>query len=254
MNTILHLHGTSVEISREGVQTVRSTHYADSFQGIDNVPKTWLGFGGEMLKLVNLSAGQAEEGSRYIVVATYEGIAPESFVNKTYSWEPEQSQDPIETNINFDAIVAKYGGQESEPGSGTFDVWPDIKSGKKGATTKSPMVGVRSFLELGGVWVETEVLEEIPEELWNDMWSIVDSVPGGLPPVPNRYWLVLPPKIEQRGACYTIARSWKLTGEMTDAKLELARMIYLPISGGGGSSGGLGANHGKVKGNTGGLR
>lgn len=244
----MHIHGKQAEISREGVQTVRATHYCDTFQGIDDVPKQWTGFGGERLDLVNLSATQAEEGDKYIVTTTYEGVAPKSFVNKTYSWEPEQSQEPIETNINFDAIVAKYGGQESEPGSGTYDVWPDIK-GSKGAATKSPMKGVRSFLELGGVWVETEVVEEIPDDLWAGMWTIVDSVPGGLPPVPDRWWLVLPPKIEQRGACYTIARSWKLTGDMTSGKLELARMIYLPISAGGGSSVGFG----KVQGNTGGL-
>ncbi len=224
----MELHGRTLDISREGVQTLRVVYYVETLEGVDNVPKTTTGTGGGGLDLVGISAKQAEEGAQYVVTATYEGMASKGLVNKTYSWSPSESQDAIETNPNFWEIVRQFSGYEQEPGSGDWNMWPDIK-GKKGGSTKNPMVGVDSFLSVGGEWKETEVVEEIPGDVWDDMWSMVESVPGGLPTPSSRQWLVLPPIVEQRGACYTISRRWKLTGEMDEAKLELARLIYRPL-------------------------
>lgn len=225
--SMLELHGRKLEISRDGVQTLRVTYYVDTMEGVDDVPGSATGSGGNRLDLVNISSVQAEEGEQHVVTATYEGMAKKGLVNKLYSWQPSESMDAIETNLNFWEIVKKYSGYEQEPGSGDFNMWPDIKA-KKGST-KNPMIGVDSFLNLGGEWSETEVVEEISSDVWSEMWTIVDSVPGELPTPPNRYWLVLPPAIDQRGACFALTRRWRLTGEMDDAKLELARMIYKPV-------------------------
>lgn len=226
---MLQLHGTSVEVSREGIQTMSVIFYAGDWTNIDDVPDKFSGLGGNRVELVKLSAKQAEEGLQYVVTATYEGMAQHKFVNKVYGWEPEEAGDPIETNPNFWDIVKRYNGYEREPGSGIFDSWPDIKS-KRGGTTKNPMVGVKSYLTVGGVWAETVAVDKVPDDLWKDMWRIVDHVPGNiLPNLSNRLWLTLPPRIDEKGACFSISRRWKLTGEMDAEKLVLARMIYKPV-------------------------
>lgn len=228
---MLQLHGTEVEVSREGVQTMSVVFYATDWASIDDVPASFSGLGGKRVDLVKLSAKQAEEGLQYVTTATYEGMAQDKFVNKVYSWRRDIAKDAIESNPNFWDIVKRYNGYEREPGSGIFDAWPDIKS-KRGGTTKNPMVGVDSFYNVGGSWNEVEVVDRIPDDLWKDMWRIVDHVPGNaLPTLQNRLWLTLPPEIDQRGACFSLTRSWMLTGEMDAEKLNLSRMIYSPVSG-----------------------
>lgn len=229
---MLQLHGTSAQVSLEGIQTTTVIFYADNWTSIDDVPPTFSGLGGRQVKLVNLSAKQAEEGAQYVVTATYEGIAQSQFVKKSYSWSRDTSKEPIETNPNFWEIVKRYNGYETDPGSKIYDGWPDIKT-KRGGTIKNPMVGVRDFFAVGGTWNETEVVDRVPDDLWADMWRIVEHVPGNiLPNLQNRLWLTMPPQIDQRGACFVLTRSWMLTGEMDAEKLTLARMIYLPVQGG----------------------
>lgn len=228
---MLQLHGTSVEVSQEGVQAMNVTFYADDWTAIDDVPTTFTGLGGKVVDLVKLSAKQAEEGKQYLVTATYEGMAQQKFAHKSYSWQPDIAKDPIEVNPNFWEIVKKYSGYEKDPGSGIFDAWPDIK-GKKGGTIKNPMVGVRDFFSVGGTWSETEVADKVPSDLWKGMWRIEENIPGNiLPSLKSRLWLTMPPKIDQRGSCFVITRSWMLTGEMDANKLTLAREIYSPVVG-----------------------
>jgi len=221
------LDGASRSISREGIQTVRVRFYVETIGAVDDIPgQCPLAVGGSC-ELVEIQSTQAEEGSQHIVAATYEGLAAEAFRKTSYAWEPSSSQDPIQTHPDWDNILKTYQGREDPPASGNF-TWPDIKA-KKGSSTKNPMTGVASYLTLGGTWSEMQAVEEIPSDLWDDMWALVSSVPGDLPTPENRLWLVLPPRLEKRGAAFTITRLWQLTGEMNATQMEAARMIYRPI-------------------------
>lgn len=224
---MMELHGTKVSVSRDGVQQVHRIYYVDSLDDVDNVPATGAGINGRAIALVGVMADQAEEGSQFIVTALYEGMAGKSMSHKSYGWRREDSAEPIINNPNFPAIVKRYGGQKMQ---GSLDYeWPEIKLRK--GVMMNPMVGVDSFLSLGGEWQEAEVVEKIPSDLFHGMWTLVDSVPGELPTPAGRMWLVMPPNVDPRGACNVITRSWKLTGVMSAAKLELARMIYTPTEG-----------------------
>lgn len=228
LEIMIELHGTKISVARDGVQRVRQVYYVDDVGMVDDVPRLSTGINGRRVERVDLEAEQAPEGRQFIVTVTYEGMASKSLSHKSYSWRREDSADPIVTNPNFEAIVKRYGGQKMDP-AGRDYVWPELKA--KRGTVKNPMEGVESFLSLGGEWQETEAVEDIPEDLFVGMWSLVDEVPGGLPTPRGRLWLVMPPSAEQRGACYVIMRAWKLTGEMDAMRLEAARMIYRPTAG-----------------------
>lgn len=220
------LDGASRSISREGIQTVRVRFYVESIGSVDDIPgQCPLPVGGSC-ELVEIQSAQAEEGSQHIVTATYEGLAAEKFRQTSYAWDPATSQDPIQSHPDWDTILKTYQGREDPPASGNF-VWPDLKA-KKG-TSKNPMNGVSSYLTLGGTWSEMKAVEEIPGDLWDEMWALVSVVPGDLPTPDNRLWLVLPPRLEKRGAAFTVTRLWQLTGEMNSAQMEAARLIYRPL-------------------------
>jgi hypothetical protein len=225
---MIQLHGTKIQISREGVVSVWDQYYADDEINIDDVPPSRKGVGGGgNLELVEISSGQAEEGRQHIVTAKYEGIAARRFVKPTYRWTPQESQEPIQTNPNWQQLALRYGGRWNKELS---DVeWPEkLTVGKK--DVENPMLGVTSFKQLSGVWSEIVASEEIPNDIWDEMWQITQNVPGKLPTLPKRFFLTLPPIVEQRGACYTIERRWELSGVMTDEQLEAARLIYAPVN------------------------
>ena len=91
------------------------------------------------------------------------------------------------------------------------------------------MLGVDSFLDMYGQWTETTAAERIEQDIFADMWSVTAQLPGNFPTPSGRLWFVLPPQVTQRGACWEIKRRWKLTGAMTDERLEATRLIYSPL-------------------------
>lgn len=226
---MIELHGTKISITKEGIQRVRRMYYVDDVSDMASIPSVSEGVNGRVVGQVELEADQAEEGRQFVVTVTYEGRAGGGGggggERKTYSWRREDSAEPIVTNPNFEEIRKRYGGYASEPGSKDYK-WPELKL-KKG-TARNPMEGVESFLSVGGEWQETELVDAIPQGLFEGMWEIVDHVPGGLPTPRSRAWLVMPPSVEQRGAVFVVTRAWKLTGEMDEMRMDAARMIYRP--------------------------
>jgi len=229
MNTI-QIHGTKVQISREGVQTVSVLYYVQGYSQIDNIPKYYKNVdgGGNKLALVNISASQAEEGLQYLVWAVYEGLANESLVQKSYEWTPEEAEQPIIINPNIKLLWEKYGASWDDDLQSIK--WPRTTTDKKGKETENPMTGVESWLDLYGSWSETEVMAELETDVLAGTWSLTDAVPGGFPTPKNRLWFVLPPEVTQRGACWQIRRRWRLTGVMTPERLEATRLIYTPVT------------------------
>lgn len=226
---MINLHGTRIQISPEGIVSVWEQWYVSSASAIDDVPTTCNSIGGSgRLDLVELSSSQAEEGVQHVVTAKYEGVAAERFVSPVYSWDAEESSDPIQTNPNFDELLERF--------SGKFEVELDdvtwaakITTGKNGKAVRNPMRGVKQWLNVGGMWTEDKAHAEIPEDVWEGVWSLVDSVPGGFPTPRNRLWLTMPPRVQQRGAAFIVSRRWKMTGVMTPETLEASRLIYNPL-------------------------
>ena len=225
---MIQIHGTKIQISQEGIVSAWDQYYVESEGGVDDVPTKRNSVGGSgVLDLVEISSSQAEEGKQHVVTAKYEGLAAERFVNRTYEWSPEESQTDIILNPNIKELWLRYGGRWDDD---MQDVkWPKTLKNKKGQETENPMLGVTDWIDLFGMWTETKAQEAVGEDVFQGVWSIVDEVPGGFPTPRNRAWLVLPPQITQRGACFEIKNRWRLTGVMTRERLEASRLIYTPI-------------------------
>lgn len=225
---MIELHGTKIQISMEGIVSVWQQFYVDSEREVPDVPKTYDSIAGSgRLDLVEISSAQAEEGKQHVVTAKYEGIAAERFVKPVYQWTPEEAQEPIKTNPNWKQLSERFAGKWDKDLQAA--VWDEKIKVAKGKEVDNPMLGVTSWLDVAGLWTETKAHSEISEDVWDGMWSLVESVPGDLPTPAGRMWLVLTPRVEQRGACYSVTRQWKLTGVMTAERLEAARLIYTPV-------------------------
>jgi hypothetical protein len=72
------------------------------------------------------------------------------------------------------------------------------------------------------------VAEQIPRDVFTSIGRIRGNVPGGLKTPAGRFWITLPPQLEERGAVWTVTRRWQLSGPNDDgsAAKELARDIY----------------------------
>lgn len=225
---MIQIHGTKVQISREGIASVWDQYYVAEEINIDDVPTTRKGVGGGgSLQLVEISSGQAEEGQQHIVTAKYEGLAAPRFVNPTYAWEPEIEQSAIVLNPNWPELARRYQGKWDKELSAIE--WPEkLSSGKK--EIENPLLGTQSYLDLMGQWSETRAETAIDPAILADMWTLVESVPGDFPTPKNRLWFTMPPQITQRGACFEVRRIWRLTGIMTQERLEATRLIYRAVT------------------------
>jgi hypothetical protein len=49
-----------------------------------------------------------------------------------------------------------------------------------GKNTANPKFGVTSFKQLSKIWSEIVASEDIPQDIWEDMWKIRQNFPGKL--------------------------------------------------------------------------
>lgn len=82
-------------------------------------------------------------------------------------------------------------------------------SGEKGK--KNPLYGLETFLSLSSVFRRTYLRESIPPSLLDRIGTIQESLPGGFPTPSGRNWIVMPPKISQRGSVYQITEELMLS-------------------------------------------
>ena len=81
--------------------------------------------------------------------------------------------------------------------------------GEKGK--KNPMYGLETFLSLSSVFRRTYLRESIPPSILDRIGTIQESLPGGFPTPSGRNWIVMPPKISQRGSVYQITEELLLS-------------------------------------------
>ncbi|MFV0336813.1 MAG: hypothetical protein ACK5LK_01020, partial [Chthoniobacterales bacterium] len=119
-------------------------------------------------------------------------------------------EDDLRTNPNIDELLKKYSGTLDKEGDKI--IWDEKISSKnvnsrfKKRPTPNPMLGTDRSLNLGGVWTESRIYKEIPSWVFSNIGRSVGSVPGPLPEPRNRFWLEMPPLIEERGAAWRVVR------------------------------------------------
>lgn len=76
---------------------------------------------------------------------------------------------------------------------------------------KNPLYGVETFLSLSSIFRHTYVKSSVSASIFERIGTIRESLPGGFPTPDGRNWLVMPPKISQRGSVYQITEELALS-------------------------------------------
>ena len=110
--------------------------------------------------------------------------------------------DKEDKRIEFDEFLSNSSrGLSSTGNTGTGD------PGKR----KNPMFGLETFLSLASVFRRTYLRTTLPGNLLDKVGTIVESLPGGFPTPPGRDWIIMPPKITQRGGVFQITEELMLS-------------------------------------------
>lgn len=163
------------------------------------------------------------EGVGVKVEVTYEGFNgdPEDQPD-TYEFDSSFREEPIVAHANWYDIKKAFNGRyDSETKTVTFSEFLDerraglrlvdqSKRGERGEL-KNPFFGVETFLALSSVFRHTYVRSTIPASIFERIGTIQNSIPGGFPTPEGRNWLVMPPKISQRGGAYQITEELMLS-------------------------------------------
>lgn len=149
----------------------------------------------DLRRIVKASGKHTIRGSYYGVDGTPDPV---------YSLKVSMRDEPIETHPKFAEFATAANGAKFDPETGEF--WGFFDK------TKPDWHGVESYLDPGATWTETSVRSTRP----NDLHDLGDrDAPSG--PYPQnigagRNWLYIGCDYEKRGSCYTISKTWQLSG------------------------------------------
>jgi hypothetical protein len=160
--------------------------------------------------------GREWDGGGYVVYATFEGMTPGFNEDKNF-WEFDSSFKNIDIRAHpkIQELITKYGGQIQDDGTIT---WPLIISAKssgafgasKSSSTRNPMYGADTALELNAVYRSTKIRKNVSSDLLDRIGTIKKGLPDGLPTPPNRDWLIFPPRAYERGNVVQEVDEWLL--------------------------------------------
>lgn len=169
---------------------------AGSYLGLDETDRTF----------------SSHDDGNFLAYVTYEGTSGgdgdgRGKDGETISFESSFSEEPIETHPEIESLKTIY--------AGTYDAatklisFAEFLSGKTGALSggkkeKNPMFGVKTYLDVKAVFRRTYVASVVPSDILTSIGKVVSSLPTGMPTTPGRDWLIMPPKIAQRGKVYEI--------------------------------------------------
>jgi hypothetical protein len=231
----MQLVGESYSVDKTGAATAVVSWFVARGEStiVGGLPGSFRG-----LPRTKIESKQQEDGS-YIATGTYEGQAEESAAGgasyadregKVYEWSPTFEQTDIAKHPRIAQLLQDYEGEADENGN---IIWPQTLGGEGGeglgedsAETVNPMFGVNEFLSLGGVWSETSLQGDIPEDVFSSIGGINSSVPGGLVAPDNRFWLTMPPIIVEHGNRWKVTRRWMLSGVASARDVQAAQDIY----------------------------
>ena len=236
----MQLIGLSAIRERTGATTLTAKYLADSLgQGLtDAAPGDF-----EEFVRTNVKVDQDESGNKFIVTATYEGgdageedgggSRYDTDPRAVYDWSPSFEQQDILTHPRIGDLLEKYEGIiDVENGTirwaeeATQTTVSGLSKKKTATQVKNPMLGVREFLSLGGIWSVKKIRSSIPSNIFTKVGKIVEQVPGQLPSPGNRFWLTMPPAVSQRGNKWEVTERWMLSGVDSPMAVEAAKDIY----------------------------
>ena len=237
MNQKLELLGLSARKERTGATTMTAKWATTDYDSaLTNTAPLVL----NSLNLVSVEIEKDESGQMYIVTGIYDGgeavdgsgdgqASSDSIV---YEWSPSFEQVDILTHPKIDELLKKYKGSV-DPESGSVrwaEEISDAKSsglGGEGKSTKNPMLGVREYLAMGGVWSKKFLRNQVSADLF-ESGSVVPR-PEGLPSgiqMRDRFWLQMPSVIVSRGRKWEVTQRWMLSGIKGARSVEAAKSIY----------------------------
>ena len=164
------------------------------------------------------------EGAGVQVEVKYEGFVTEDEeedpekAEPVFEWDSSFKEERIEAHPLFPDIEKFYNGKYDEEENVTR--FPKFMGGQAGQIKglggnknkkKNPMFGVETFMSLSVNFKKTYLRKKIPPEIFQNIGTIAKSLPDGYPTPIGRDWLVMPPKISEKGEIYQITEELLLS-------------------------------------------
>jgi len=146
------------------------------------------------------------------VDVTYEGYVGDDpeLEDPVYEFDPSFKEETLVAHPLWPEIAEFYGGRYDEEEK-AVRFTPYLENSRRGLSSgnsrkiKNPLHGTETFFSLSITFRETRVYQSVPSRLLEEIGTIRDSLPGGFPTPAGRDWLVMPPRVTQRGQVYQVA-------------------------------------------------
>jgi hypothetical protein len=199
------MSGTKGARDKTGLITLSIPWYVDSLAEVLTVSQE------APLGLVEINRDWTDiEGAGFEVLIDYEGLEEGRDEGEfEYDFDPSFSEEPIETHPLISALVSRYDGQvDPQTKKVTFGPTMEDKSGGlsggAGTEKRNPLAGLTTYISLRSVFRTTYSTRDLPGSIFKDIGTIKSSLPKQFPTPQGRDWLVMPPKVTQRGNAYQI--------------------------------------------------
>lgn len=164
----------------------------------------------------------------FMVNITYKGFAdgdePES-ISETEEWglDFDFSEEPIESNKNFEMIKKTYGGIVTDGKISFPEKLPNAVSSRSGLGGKShkanaanPLFGHETFPLMKVKASRTYAVRDVPSNLGRNIGAIIRNLPDAPDWISgiewgSRNWLSMPPKIKQHGDVLKVSETFLLS-------------------------------------------
>lgn len=156
-------------------------------------------------------------GTGYIVVAVFEGADPSLIDSESFYWEFDSSfaERRLESHPRIKDLITKYGGQVQDDGQ---IFWPLTYSEKvsgsglsgsaASSSNKNPLFGADSYVELQAVFRAVRIRSSPSSDLLDRIGTIKKDLPVSVTTPANRDWLIMPPRVAERGNVVTETEEW----------------------------------------------
>lgn len=215
MSTSFQMPGQKGNVSKEGIVTWTVPYFVEDLADVFTVGRTPPASG-----LAEVARSWTDiEGAGLQVDVEYEGLngsSDGSEFEPTYDYDSSFKDETLLAHPEWKRIKEEH--------KGTYDKeekrieFPEFLAGVKaglggGGPTqrKNPMFGLETFLSLSSVFRRTYVRTSVPDSIFTEIGTIREALPNGFPTPPGRNWLIMPPKITQRGSAFQITEELMLS-------------------------------------------
>ena len=160
----------------------------------------------------------------------YKVSADDAQNNCSYSFEPDEKAEPIQTHPNFvnlsldyawDSNKEEFPAQYTPPQNGQTAL-----SKAQQSTTDNPLSGTVDWEKIGGIFTRTYAVTNVPADLYNNAGTIIDYPPDAeklnIPRFKTRQWFKMAPMVQNgekgSGSAFKITERYRLTGATNGAE------------------------------------